>query len=158
MGGGASGNNTAKVAALQSTAYSTIPGRRGAAVARMYAEASAAGVEELARLVRDERIDCGLRRAPAFTCTLALKETGAVEDKIIAARAAGLPVSAAAGLDIPFTVHAAARLDDQTALHPVRYVLGPAAAVFEHSRVLDRGTVPPAGCTRQRARCPPSTS
>jgi glycine/D-amino acid oxidase-like deaminating enzyme len=65
VGGGASGNNTAKVTALQSTAYSTIPGRRGAAVARMYAEASAAGVEELARLVRDERIDCALPRSRA---------------------------------------------------------------------------------------------
>jgi glycine/D-amino acid oxidase-like deaminating enzyme/nitrite reductase/ring-hydroxylating ferredoxin subunit len=143
VGGGASGNNTAKVTALQSTVYSTIAGRHGAEVARTYAEASTAGVEELARLVRDERIDCGLRRASAFTYALTPGETGAVEDEIIAARAAGLPVSADAGLDVPFAVHAAARLDDQIALHPVRYVLGLAAAVdgdgsqvFEHSRVL----------------------
>ena len=142
VGSGASGNNTAKVTALQATVYSTIAGRHGRATAKTYADAGLAGVSTLARLVREEGIDCGLRHAPAFTYAFAEDEVGAVEDELIAARAAGLPVSADASLDVPFPVHAAVRLDDQIALHPLRYLLGLADAVdgdgsvvFEHSRV-----------------------
>lgn len=142
VGSGASGNNTAKVTALQSTVYSKIVARHDTAVARTYARASAAGVELIADLVRELGIDCGFRRAPAFTYAYTPDEVGAVEDELAATRAAGLPVTADAGLDVPFTVHAAVRLDDQIALHPLRYVLGLAdavdgdgSAVFEHSRV-----------------------
>lgn len=143
VGGGASGNNTAKVTALQSTVYSKITARHGAPVARGYAEASSAGVDRLAELVEELGIDCGLRRAPAYTFALTPDEIGTVEDEISAAREAGLPVVADARLDVPFPVHAAARLDDQIALHPLRYVQGLASAVdgdgssvFEHSRVV----------------------
>jgi glycine/D-amino acid oxidase-like deaminating enzyme/nitrite reductase/ring-hydroxylating ferredoxin subunit len=142
VGGGASGNNTAKVTALQSTVYSKISARHGAETAASYADASLAGVALLSRLVREEGIDCGLRHAPAYTYAFTPDEVGAVERELAATRAAGLPVSAATDLDVPFPVHAAVRLDDQVALHPVRYVRGLAAAVdgdgsavFEHSRV-----------------------
>jgi glycine/D-amino acid oxidase-like deaminating enzyme/nitrite reductase/ring-hydroxylating ferredoxin subunit len=142
VGGGTSGNNTAKVTALQSTVYSKISARHGAETASAYADASLAGVALLSRLVREEGIDCALRRAPAYTYAFTPDEVGAVEKEFTATRAAGLPVSDATDLDVPFPVHAAVRLDDQIALHPVRYVRGLAAAVdgdgsavFEHSRV-----------------------
>ncbi|HEX6347349.1 FAD-dependent oxidoreductase [Umezawaea sp.] len=142
IGSGASGNNTAKVTALQSTVYSTITSRHGAETAKAYADASQAGVSLLTRLVREEGIDCGLRHAPAFTYAYSPDEVEAVEAELAATRAAGLPVSADDRLDVPFDVHAAVRLDDQVALHPLRYLLGLADAVdgdgsvvFEHSRV-----------------------
>src|SRR3954466_7417083 len=51
VGHGVTGNTTAKVSALQSTIYSTIGRRHGSEAAAAYAEASSAGVEEVARLV-----------------------------------------------------------------------------------------------------------
>src|SRR5919197_2008510 len=60
---GASGNNTAKVTALQATIYSGL----GSARATPYAQANLAGVETLAGIVEREAIDCGLQRRPAFT-------------------------------------------------------------------------------------------
>ncbi|MEO6089113.1 MAG: FAD-dependent oxidoreductase [Umezawaea sp.] len=142
IGGGASGNNTAKVTALQSTVYSKIVARHGEGTAKAYADASQSGVALLARLVREEGIDCGLRHAPAYTFAFGPDEVDAIEDELAAARAVGLPVSTDADLDVPFPVHAAVRLDDQVALQPLRYVQGLAdavdgdgSAVFEHSRV-----------------------
>src|SRR5437660_11852176 len=66
-GQGVTGNNTAKVSALQQTVYSQISGRHGHEALQAYGAASLAGVGEVERLTRDLGIECGLERAPAFT-------------------------------------------------------------------------------------------
>lgn len=141
---GASGNNTAKVTALQSTVYSQITRTHGTAAATDYATASQSAVAQVADLVQLEEIDCDLRRAPAITYARTESEVPAVQDELRAAALAGLPVRASVDADLPFEVYAAIRLDDQLALHPVKYLQGLAAAidgdgskVYEHSRVLD---------------------
>jgi glycine/D-amino acid oxidase-like deaminating enzyme/nitrite reductase/ring-hydroxylating ferredoxin subunit len=139
---GASGNNTAKVSALQATVYSGLVKRHGVTAAAGYARANLAGVEELAEIVKREGIDCDLRRRPAFTYALEPAERDAVAAELTAARQAGLGVDDGEP-DLPFAVHGSVRLDDQLAVHPVRYLRGLAAAVntdgsrvFEHSRVI----------------------
>jgi glycine/D-amino acid oxidase-like deaminating enzyme/nitrite reductase/ring-hydroxylating ferredoxin subunit len=146
VGAGVSGNNTAKVTALQATVYSRIVGQHGASAAADYAQASAAGVGLVADLVEREHIRCDLRRATAFTYAISEQERGAVVAEAEAARQAGLPVAFDAGptLDLPFPTYGAVGLDDQFVLHPLRYAVGLAAAVdgggcqvFEHARVLE---------------------
>ncbi|MEU7479706.1 FAD-dependent oxidoreductase [Lentzea sp. NPDC042327] len=141
---GASGNNTAKVTALQSTVYSTLVRTHDVATAADYAAASLAAVGQVADLVQREEIACDLRRGSAATYAYAEDEVATVEAEFRHARQAGLPVRLDADLDLPFEVHAAVRLDDQLTLHPVKYLHGLAAAVdgdgskvYEHSRVLD---------------------
>ncbi|MFL6119196.1 FAD-dependent oxidoreductase, partial [Actinophytocola sp.] len=138
---GASGNNTAKVSALQATVYSELTARHGAATAAGYAEASLAGVETLAGIVEQEGIDCDLRRRPAVTYAIDESERSSVADEFDAATRAGLDV-VQGGADLPFPVYGVVRLDGQLSVHPVRYVRGLAAAVdgggsriFERSRV-----------------------
>jgi glycine/D-amino acid oxidase-like deaminating enzyme/nitrite reductase/ring-hydroxylating ferredoxin subunit len=146
VGHAVSGNNTAKVSALQATVYSELSRRHGAEVAAGYARANLAGVDALAAIVDQEGIDCDLSRRPAFTYALEPTERDAITAEFDAARAAGLDVIADpdAGGELPFPVHGSVRLDNQAAIHPVRYLRGLAAAVdrtegceiFEHSRVL----------------------
>ncbi|MYW94204.1 FAD-dependent oxidoreductase [Amycolatopsis rubida] len=145
---GASGNNTAKVTALQSTVYSTLARAHGSAVAARYAAAARAGVELVATLA--EQVDCGLRRAPASTFALTIAERDTVRAEYQAAQRAGLPVEWSATLDLPVPVHGAVRLPDQVQLHPVDYVRGLADAVvaeggrvFENSRVRHVGASAP---------------
>ena len=64
---GVTGCTTAKVSALQSTLLSTIAARHGTEAARIYAEASAAAVEDVARYVLEAEIDCACERRPAVT-------------------------------------------------------------------------------------------
>lgn len=141
---GVSGNNTAKVTALQATVYSQITRTHGLAAATDYATASASAVAQVADLVQHEEISCDLRRASAATFALTESEVPSVQDELRAAAQAGLPVRASIDLNLPFQPHAAVVLDDQLALHPVKYLHGLAAAVdgdgskvYEHSRVLD---------------------
>lgn len=143
VGSGVTGCTTAKVSALQSTIYSTIRSRHTADKARHYAEASVAGVAQLAAIAEEHRIDCSLERRPA--ATYAAEDSGReqIEHEADAARDAGLPVDLTETLDLPIEVSAAVVLPEQLQLHPVRYARGLAAAihadgsiVFEQSRVL----------------------
>jgi glycine/D-amino acid oxidase-like deaminating enzyme/nitrite reductase/ring-hydroxylating ferredoxin subunit len=144
IGHGASGNNTAKVSALQATVYSELSSRHGNRAAAGYAEASLAGVETLAGIVKQEGIECDLRRRPAVTYAITEAERAGVAAEFEAASRAGLPVvHDPNGAGLPFPVYDAVRLDDQLSLHPVRYLRGLAAVVagegsriFEYSRVL----------------------
>jgi glycine/D-amino acid oxidase-like deaminating enzyme/nitrite reductase/ring-hydroxylating ferredoxin subunit len=143
VGTGVTGCTTAKASALQSTVYSAIESRHDLEKARVYAEASAAGVEQLASIVRDERIECELERRAAATYAADESERDEIEREAEAARKAGLPAELVESLELPFPVYGAVVLENQLQLHPVRYVQGLAAAVhgdgssvFERSRVL----------------------
>ncbi|MDT8914947.1 FAD-dependent oxidoreductase [Amycolatopsis sp. PS_44_ISF1] len=145
---GATGNNTAKVTALQSTIYSTLTREHGPETASAYARAAQSGVELVGRLA--EPLGCGLRRAPATTFALTAGEQAAVRDEYESAARAGLPVERVTSLDLPVPVHGAVRLPGQLALHPADYVRGLAGAVeaeggrvFEDSRVRHVSTTGP---------------
>ncbi|MFI9007761.1 FAD-dependent oxidoreductase [Actinosynnema sp. NPDC053489] len=144
VGSGVSGNNTAKVTALQSTVYSTIVKKHGAAAAADYANGNTAAVERVAALVSELDLDCDLRRAPAYTFAFDASELAAVEQEAAAATEAGLPVVRDRGelMGVPFPVAGAVRLDDQLVIHPVKYVRGLARVVDGGgSRVYEGGRV-----------------
>ncbi|MHA6629107.1 FAD-dependent oxidoreductase [Pseudonocardia sichuanensis] len=143
VGAGVSGNNTAKVTALQSTVLTSIASVRGPAVADEYAARSLAAVELVAELAAGEGIACDLQRRDACTVAVQDGDLGGVEQEFEAARRAGLPVEMTATTDLPYPVAGAVRLSDQVEFHPVKYVAGLAAAVdgdgchvFEDTRAL----------------------
>ncbi len=148
VGSGASGNNTAKVTALQSTLYSTLEHDHSPETAARYAAAAVTGVELVGTLA--DGIDCDYHRAPAATFAYTADERDTVRAEADAAQRAGLPVDWAEQLDLPFPTFGAARLAGQILLHPAKYVRGLAAAfitaggrIFEHSRVRDVSVTAP---------------
>jgi glycine/D-amino acid oxidase-like deaminating enzyme/nitrite reductase/ring-hydroxylating ferredoxin subunit len=140
VGSGATGNNTAKVTALQSIMLSQIARVRGPKVAAAYARGSAQAVEQVAALAAEEGIDCELRRREAFTVAATAGELPKVVAEYAAARAAGLPVERTDEVDLPYPVAGAVRLADQLAIHPVRYARGLAEAVRRHGGRVFEGT------------------
>jgi glycine/D-amino acid oxidase-like deaminating enzyme/nitrite reductase/ring-hydroxylating ferredoxin subunit len=143
VGAGVSGNNTAKVTALQSTLLSTIGSARGTAVADEYAVRSRAAVEMVVELASAEGIDCDLVRRDALTVAVRDADLPAVEREHEAAVHAGLQTTITDEVDLPYAVAGAVRLPDQVEFHPVKYVRGLAAAVegdgcriFENTRAI----------------------
>jgi glycine/D-amino acid oxidase-like deaminating enzyme/nitrite reductase/ring-hydroxylating ferredoxin subunit len=151
VGAGVTGNNTAKVTALQGTMLSSIRRTRGADVAAEYAAQSAAAVETVAGLAGAEGIACDLVRRDAFTVAVTRDDLRPVRAEFRAAQQAGLPVEMTDTVDLPYPVAGAVRLADQVEFHPVKYARGLAAAidgdgchVFENARALavDEGSSP----------------
>ncbi len=140
VGGGVTGNNTAKVTALQSTVYSSVQRAHGRQAAADYAAGSVAAVRQVAILAEQESIECDLVHRPALTVAVDEAELPTVQREAEAAADAGLPVVWAHEVDLPFLVRGAVRLDDQIALHPVRYAQGLAEAVRRAGSEVYEGT------------------
>jgi glycine/D-amino acid oxidase-like deaminating enzyme/nitrite reductase/ring-hydroxylating ferredoxin subunit len=140
VGCGVTGNNTAKVTALQSTVYSSLQRAHDQRAAADYAAGSAAAVRRIAALVDQEGIECDLRRRPALTLAATEAELPGVRHEAEVAANAGLPVVWTDDVDLPFPVAGALRLDDQIALHPVRYAWGLAEAIRRAGSQIYEGT------------------
>jgi glycine/D-amino acid oxidase-like deaminating enzyme/nitrite reductase/ring-hydroxylating ferredoxin subunit len=145
----ASGNNTAKLSALQGLAYSKLA-HVGAEPSAAYAGANKQGLELIAGLVRELSIDCAFRRVPNFTYAEHAGDLGAIEREHEACLAAGLDTSFVEDTPLPFPIAGAVRLDGQARFDPVVFLRALAdeldrkdQTVFERSRVVgvDEGSV-----------------
>ncbi|MFL5906240.1 MAG: FAD-dependent oxidoreductase [Solirubrobacterales bacterium] len=147
IGAGATGYTTAKVSSLHGLTYSKLESSLGAETARTYGAVNEAGLADVAALVKELAIDCDFRRKPNFTYTEAAQRVDSIQRELEAVTKAGLRASFASDIrDLPYTVAAAIRFNDQAEFHPLRYLLRltEAAAdagctVFERSRVVSLG-------------------
>ncbi|OIJ24632.1 FAD-dependent oxidoreductase [Nocardioides luteus] len=142
VGAGTTGYTTGKVTAQHGLIYADLVDRHGDDGARRYADAQRAGVEQVADLAAELRIECDLTRAPALTYTRLPEQRSQIEDEVKAAARLGLPARVADRTDLPFDVEAGVVFDDQIHFHPGRYLAGLAAAftaaggpIFEGTRV-----------------------
>lgn len=143
VGHGASGYSTAKVTSQHSLTYSKLRSRFSDDGAIAYGEANQAGLALIVRLAEELKIDCDLRRKPAFTYTESEDERDTVRQEAEDAAASGLPASYTEDLDLPWPVAGAVRFEDQAEFHPVKYLLplarevdGNGSAVFEATRAV----------------------
>jgi glycine/D-amino acid oxidase-like deaminating enzyme/nitrite reductase/ring-hydroxylating ferredoxin subunit len=122
----------------------------------VYAQASTAGVERLARIVDEQTIECDLERRVAYTYAATPEERPTIKREAEAASSAGLPTEMIDTTDLPFTTYGAVRLADQLQIHPVRYTQGLAGAVDgDGSYVVEQSRVT---SVREGRRCEVRTS
>lgn len=127
VGAGVTGHSTAKVTAAHGLVYDDLVSSVGEERARGYAEANAAAIERVARLVEAHDIDCAFERLDAYTYTRSADEYSQIEAEVETARRLGLPVSFAEDAPVPFDVAAAIRYEDQAQFDPSKYLRGLAA-------------------------------
>jgi len=139
---GASGYTTAKVTSGHGASYAKIRKAFGEDGARTYAEANEAGLARIAQFVEEDGIECDFERRPNYVYAESEQEVAQLRQEAEVERKAGLAVSLVDETPLPFSVHAALRLENQAQFHPRRYLLALAAAipgddshVFEQSRV-----------------------
>jgi glycine/D-amino acid oxidase-like deaminating enzyme/nitrite reductase/ring-hydroxylating ferredoxin subunit len=141
LAAGATGYTTAKVTSLHGLTYGPLVDSFGEDRARLYGEANEASIEEVARLVALDGIDCAFeRRAHVVYTTDAASADSVTQEAEVAARL-GLPAAAWTPTELPFDVAAAVRFENQAQFHPRAYCLGLAAAItgaggriFSHTR------------------------
>ncbi|MEU1280682.1 FAD-dependent oxidoreductase [Streptomyces sp. NPDC005805] len=140
---GVTGRTTAKVSALQGTAYRRIGRVHGEETARRYAASQAGAVERVARLAGELDIDCDLERAPAYTYVTDPAHAEGIRREADAAAAAGLPVdllTEPGDIPLPFPVAAAVRLDAQVQFHPRKFLLGLVRELLRRGGTVLEGT------------------
>ncbi len=138
------GHTTAKVSAQHGLIYDTLSSKFGNDGARAYGQANLAAVDLVEALVREHGIACDWERRAAYAYTEQDSQVSQIEREVDAARQAGLPASYTEETDLPWSVKAAVRFDNQAQFHPRRYCLalatlvdGDGSRVFEQTRALD---------------------
>jgi glycine/D-amino acid oxidase-like deaminating enzyme/nitrite reductase/ring-hydroxylating ferredoxin subunit len=143
IGGGVSGNTTAKLTSLHGLTYDRLRSRVGDDAARAYGDANEAGIRRIVALAEELGIECQLRRKPNFTYAESADMRGKIEAEVEAASSLGLPASYTEETELPFPIAAAIQFDDQAEFHPYLYVRGlieaaedAGCAVFERTRAI----------------------
>src|SRR3954471_9995745 len=129
VGAGVTAYTTAKDASLHGIQYQPVASSFGDDGARAYAEANEAGLQQVADLVDELKIDCDFRRKPAFTYAEDDSDRRTIEDEVEAAQRGGLDAHSPTETDLPWPVAAAIRVDDQAEFHPRLYLIALAKAV-----------------------------
>jgi glycine/D-amino acid oxidase-like deaminating enzyme/nitrite reductase/ring-hydroxylating ferredoxin subunit len=141
VGDGVTGYTTAKISVLQQTHLHPIRSKFGDDGLRAYVEANRAGLELIARLVGERSIDCDFRRRPSVTYTESEQEVETIRKEVEAAKAAGLPARLETDVDLPWSVRAAAVVDDQAEFHPRKFLHalagGLTGPIFERTTATD---------------------
>ena len=140
---GTTGHTTAKITSLHGLPYADLIEGHGVDRAQRYADANQTAIEEIARIVEGEGLDCDFRRMAAYTWTESVERVAEVQAEVAAAIRLQLPAALVDKTPLPFPVEAAIRFSDQAMFHPRKYCLGLAAAIvarggriFEESRAL----------------------
>ena len=120
IGSGQTGNTTAKITSQHGMIYDALIQKFGAERARQYAEANQLAIRRYADMIRERRIDCDFREAPAYLYS----ESAAEPLRREAEAAAGLGIGArfAEDVELPFPVAGAVRFDGQALFHPLKFL------------------------------------
>lgn len=139
---GASGHTTAKVTSLHHLLYASLIDEIGKDKARLYGESNQAAVEQVAKLVSTEQIDCDFERKDAYTFAETDETLDKIKAEVEAAQQLGLPATYVKDTPLPFDVLGAVKFSHQAQFHPRKYILnlagkidGEGSFVFEQTRV-----------------------
>lgn len=146
---GVSGHTTAKVTSLHQLKYAELIKEFGEAKAQLYADSNQAAIEQVAKLVKDEQIDCDFSRQSSYTFSEKPENVEKIEAEVAAAIKLGLPASLVKDTPLPFPITGAVRFDNQAQFHPRKYLLhlaknipGNGSYLFDATKVesVDEGT------------------
>jgi glycine/D-amino acid oxidase-like deaminating enzyme/nitrite reductase/ring-hydroxylating ferredoxin subunit len=137
---GATGYTTAKLTVGHGLVYRDLVEQHGTEAARRYAKGNQDAIEEVARIVEEQGIECDFERASNYVY-VERGSTDELEREADAARAAGVEVVHTTATDLPYEVAGALRVDGQAQFHPWKYVAalvrrvdGDGSCVFEATR------------------------
>ena len=137
VGYATTGRSTAKISCLQGARLSTIAGKHAEPVVHQYVEAQREGQAWLDRFCADHGVAVQRRDAVSYAYSEQGEKT--LRQELEAARGAGLPVTWADELPLPFPVRGAVRLADQLQVDPMELLAALAAEASAHGVQLVEG-------------------
>ncbi|HYH35890.1 MAG TPA: FAD-binding oxidoreductase, partial [Candidatus Saccharimonadales bacterium] len=143
VGGGTSGRTTGKVTSQHNLIYDDLQQRLGPEAARLYGEANQAAVEQVAAIVRAEKLACEWQRRDNYVYTDDSTQLDRFKHEAETASSLGLPASFETGTSLPFVTKGAVKFAGQAKMNTQKYLSGLARAVhgggssvYEHSHVI----------------------
>ena len=144
VGYGATGYTTAKLTVGHNLVYADLLTSYDVETAARYARSNQEAIELVARIVREQAVECDFERAPNYVYAESRESVRSIEREVEAAQAAGIVAELTTETDLPYPVAAAVKVDGQAQFHPWKYlaalagtVEGAGSHVFESTRATD---------------------
>jgi len=137
VGGGVTGNTTAKITAQHGICYDTMVRQFGKELAGQYAKANLEALAFYTQIIADQNIHCDFQSVA--THLYATKPNQALERECRAAEELGLPASMVDQCELPFPIWGALRFADQAIFHPLKFLahIASKCKIYEQSRALE---------------------
>lgn len=136
IGGGQTGNTTAKITSQHGMFCHTFIEKKGEETARKYVQANQRAVQEYKKLIREEHICCDLTECDAYVYS---KDGEKLKRETEAARKLGVCADFVRQIEIPAACAGAVRFPAQAEFHPLKFIsaLARRLRVYEDSRVTE---------------------
>lgn len=137
IAGGQTGHTTAKITSQHGATYGRLLEEIGFSKAKLYAEANQRAIEEYARIIAEQKVDCDFERLPAFLYSTNNPEL--LRREAEAASKLGIPASLTDVPELPFPTVGAVRFENQAQFHPLKFIraLAQQLEIYEYSPVTD---------------------
>jgi glycine/D-amino acid oxidase-like deaminating enzyme len=129
IGYGTTGHTTGKVTSQHNLLYADMSHRLGTQKTRIYGQANETAVNEIEKIIKKEKIDCGWERADNYVYTTDRDRVADFKEEAKAAANLGLPASFETKTPLPFKVTAAVKFANQAHFSAQKYIDGLAQAI-----------------------------
>jgi glycine/D-amino acid oxidase-like deaminating enzyme len=143
IGSGTTGHTTGKVTSQHNLVYADMYGHLGEQKTRLYGQANQTAVEEIAKLIKSEMIDCGFERADNYVYTADPKRVSEFKREAKIADRLGLPASFERSSPLPFKIIAAVKFANQGHFSAQKYIealtkkiVGKGSHIYEQTRAM----------------------
>lgn len=143
IGRGTSGHTTGKVTSQHGLIYTNLVEQLGRKTARIYGQANQEAIEQIERLIKQEKIDCRWQRNDNYVYTRQRKRVKIYRKEAAVAATLGLPASFEDQTSLPFEVRGAVRFANQAQFDSMKYMVGLAGKIegqgsyiFQNTRAL----------------------
>ena len=117
-------NTTAKITSQHNLIYGYLTEKFGRHKAGMYAHANQQAIEDYARIIEKENIDCQLKRCPAYLYAREESRVEELEKEAKTARLLWIPAEFTMETELPFVIAGAVRFDSQARFQPLKFIQG----------------------------------
>lgn len=134
IGGGQTGNTTAKVTSQHGMFCHTFIGNKGEETARKYVQANQAAVEEYKRIIRERGISCDLRECDSYVYSA---DGDTLAKEVEAARKLGVDAVLENQISLPVACAGAVCFHGQAEFHPLKFIgaLAEELEIYENTPV-----------------------
>jgi len=121
IGSGTTGHTTGKVTSQHNLVYADLKNRIGTARTRIYGQANQTAIDEIEKVIKAEKIDCGWERADHYVYTARRDQIKKFKEESKTAAALGLPASFEKKSPLPFKITATVRFTNQAHFSAQKY-------------------------------------
>ena len=111
---------TAKITSQHGVKYSTLIKQIGKEKAKLYAKANEEAIEEYAKLIEKEGIQCDFKRVPSYLYTF--QKQAILKKEAKAARAVGIDAEFTMEVELPFSVAGGVCFQNQAQFFPLKFL------------------------------------